>query len=324
MSIYFEILKHGHWDAFLEYIWEHGDFTSITGSNSSKEWSRSHLLNNNFDTLLVTLFEESQHDLFDLLSKYFKEVKQKKSCCSRCTNILSEEKENPCSLCGWNSNLLHLISKSNQISNIECQQELAYNFVKSKINLISNSVEIKSIDEQATLFSKESEELERKTNALSKELNKNEIELRNRENLEQRFTFLTEEIQQLKHSIRNSSSLFHRFEPSKSKNQISLQMKRNILTAIVPPEVELFPIDIIMGLQDIKDKNPTKMIMKTSCFIFIPKTSWEQERRGRWSSNLNKVNNGIISGSFYTNFFSYLHKKDHKLNIRYDIKRIIL
>lgn len=317
--VYTEILRSGHWESFLEHLWQQTDCSVWSGKASAKEWRNSVV--GREETSLNNLFDTYEELLLQELDAYFKQLAQRntKGFCLRCNKYFESNTPGDCQLCGWDfaATQRELVSSAggefNELFNARyLQQQLEY--------LKATHYQV-YLNKEIEWFTKEFERLELEIQRLKDEIEVYKARKERKEHLTHTSEILFKHLEQLESVLRNVESLFGLYQNKKTDQEITLTFKGHELRTIARPPLK-FPINLIMGLQRVTDDRPNKAIRNSCCFIFIYENHWVSQGNFEWKVDLSKILKGKISGEFYVNCFSYLHKNDYFVNINYEIKKL--
>jgi hypothetical protein len=321
--LYTELLRHGHWKDFLDYLWQNTDCVKRSGYRSSLLWSQS--VSGKEEEQLNILFAEDKGFLIEQVDKYFEQVSERHPTeyCLRCNRSFKLQNTPDCQLCGWDYDAAYQSEFSKAV--IEINGHINAQYIDKQLSLFRDVHRFDSLDMQAKRWSSKSDCMEEREVSLKKELEAlqlaAQVEKSKRENLERRLEAQLGQIKQLERLRKNTESLFLTFDDHQPGHALRFFIKGYILHVLTRPSLQ-FPIDLIMGLQKVDDGPPVKTINKTCCFLFIHEDQWTQVNDREWKVDLSEIAKDKVSGDFYVNCFSHLHKKDHLTNISYDIKRL--
>lgn len=310
--LYDNLLKNGHWESFIQFLW-----TRKKIGIPIADWSKQ--AKKNEDAFLLELFEQDVTVLMQQVREYFAALPNNSEKCQRCNESFQAKHKKLCSLCGWD-----ILSASKTKSKV-VKSELNAKFVAAQIAHIEAQMTFEKLDSEARFWNAQVDHINQHTALLKEEIEtertKANFEKNKKGNLEDQIANLNEQNRQLELMLRNAESLFQPYEGHSSTHIIELILRGNFLHAIARPPT-IFPIDLIMGVQKETDAPPVKTINKTCCFVFIHENHWEKLSNSEWKVDLSEIARGKIQGTYFLNFFSHLHKNDHKTNIRYQIKKL--
>ncbi|TVL99010.1 MAG: hypothetical protein CV087_19705 [Candidatus Brocadia sp. WS118] len=316
--LYNDLLRHGHWEAFIDYLWLHTDCAKRLAQPSPAVWAQS--VAKAEDEHLKALFEGKEEVLFKQLSHYFDHLAKQypKGHCLRCNRRFALQEAQDCQLCGWD---FASVPRDKVSAAIELNEYLNAQYIEKQVSYIQANAHFERMDREAKWWSAECKRMESEEVLLRKDLKARQTEKAKRAELEQKLQMQEEQIKELELMLKNAESLFLPDTGQQSEQSISLSFKGHILHAVVRPLIK-FPIDLIMGVQKITDGCSAKTINKTCSFVFIHEDQWTPLNKHEWKVDLFEIAKGKISGNFHINCFSHLHKKDCLTDIRYDIKRL--
>lgn len=319
--LYADLLQYGHWESFIAYLWKNTEFAKRSGTSSLSVWIKN--ADQAEEKTLRQHYKDDEETLMQHVGDYFQHCAKSgdQTYCLRCNGNFIDSKKDFCSYCAWD---FTYITPENQ-AGIEINQHLNAAYVQQQIDLIQTVTAFERLDRDAAFWSAEYERMEQTREQLKKEIEQTKLnaafESGKKENLEQTLNNQGQQIRQLEMMLKNAESLFLPFDDRQSEQFIALTFKGHILHAVARPPIK-FPIDLVMGFQKSTDGPPVKTINKTSCFVYIHEHYWTPVSTHEWKVDLSEITKGKVSGDFYINCFSHLHKKDHLTNIRYDIKRL--
>jgi hypothetical protein len=316
--LYEQLLQFGHWEAFLTYLWHHSDCAERSEHPTYETWMNTTV--NKEDKSLENLFSVNPDMLFRYVNQYLEHLanEQPKGFCLRCNRNFKLEQEPDCQQCGWKFDGGQIVA--NVSASIELNEHLNARYVVKQIAYLQAQAYFEQLDMEARTWSEACSTMVSQEEAMRMELETRIANKEKRENLEKQLQAQDSKIKELEEIQKNTESLF--LYPNEVPQQvIELQIKGYMLHAKGRSLLK-FPIDLIMGVQKVTDGRPAKTINKTACFLFINENQWVQLSEKEWKADLFEIARGKISGDFYINCFSHLHKKECLTDFHYTIKRL--
>jgi hypothetical protein len=318
MMSYSEILQHGHWEAFLEYLWQHHDYELRT-QRSAKTWAQS-VQGDEIEGTLLTLFEGDGELLAEQVGKYIEHVARQhpKGHCLRCNRGFATSALHDCQLCGWDFES----ASQGEINalGLEINEHLNAQYIEKQLSCLQAAYQFERLDNETKWWSVECERIKEAEPSLRAELLERQSLRKKKIKLEHTLRTQDEQIKNFEQVQKNAESLFLKYNDRQPEQSLTLVFKGHILHVKAPPPLK-FPIALVMGVQKTTDGVVVKTVNKTCCFVFIHENDWESIGNHEWKVDLFEIANGKIAGDFYVNYFSHLHKKDG-VTLRYDTKRL--
>lgn len=325
LDLYNDILSQGHWLRFLSFL---NETSNLFHNKSYDNWL---IESKGVETVsLLKLFGSNELKLIHSLKEYFQvQFDSQPTLCWRCNKQFNEFLNDDCKKCGWIYKDISHFEKEIIEKSISRNREVNKDFIITRLQVAEYDLRLSLIDEsKKELFEQhqksfsENEEIQRVIEELEKKKEKRKKE---KDLLKQQLDSLENQIEELNSKLKNSESLFLKFDPIEVRQIIHLKFMDGFLIAQLDENL-VFPIDIVIGLQEFSNNNKERNFKNTICFLFLPLSGWEKSRfRNIWRLDLKKYLAHYLNGEYYVSSFSHLHKKEYPYQIKYDqIQRLTL